>query len=229
MLHLLSERLAALADEEPTAAEAMHLASCSQCANTRRLHQHLFVAARSKGDQGEAPLTDWHTLAPRLAAEGLIAAPGASRFAARTLRRVASVAAALALLAGGTVAGRISAGATVVPARLLGRTAPASDTAPASFASTAEALDVFFTAQRDYERAAAYLSANDQAPRESQTAYINRLIALDDMNTASLAALRQSPTDPVLNGYYLSTASARNAARQKISQMIPVGAQVKVF
>ena len=35
MLHLNAERLAALADDEPTAEEALHISECFECARER--------------------------------------------------------------------------------------------------------------------------------------------------------------------------------------------------
>jgi hypothetical protein len=231
MLHLLSERLAALADDEPTVAEAQHLAACPKCNAARRLHQDLLSAARNHGRREEQPLTEWNTLAARLSAEGLmVPAEARPRFLSRNVRRLALSAAAVALLAGGTAAGRISAGAPVVPLRLaaVGETSGAAETESA-FSSKAEALNVYLAAQRDYQRAAAYLAANDESPRDDKRVYINRLAALEEMHAASLAALREAPNDPVLNNYYVSTLNARNATRQQMTRMVPVGQVVKSY
>ena len=45
MLHLSSERLAELADGEPTVAEAEHLAACAICATERSAHRRLLSLA----------------------------------------------------------------------------------------------------------------------------------------------------------------------------------------
>lgn len=222
-MHLLSERLAQLADDEPTAAEAMHLASCSQCATARRFQQDLLMASRKHGEREGTVLTTWESLSPKLAAAGLIAAPASkSRAVSRGMRRIAMLAASLLLVVAGTAAGRISAGASIVPASLPGRST-GKQGSEREFASTAEALNVFLTSQRDYQRAAAFLAANDEVPRDEQRTYLTRLAALEDMHAASVAALREEPTDPVMNSFYVSTLNARDVTRQQINRMLPVG------
>ena len=66
MLHLSSERLAELADGEPTVAEAEHLAACAICATERSAHQRLLSLAGDERDRIAPPLTDWSTLSARL-------------------------------------------------------------------------------------------------------------------------------------------------------------------
>jgi predicted ArsR family transcriptional regulator len=51
---------------------------------------------------------------------------------------------------------------------------------------------------------------------------VARLAALDQMMAASRAALREAPQDPVLNHYYLSAYSAREATLQALSGALPV-------
>ena len=128
MLHLSSDRLAALADSEPTALEADHLAACAACARERAATRSLLMMARAERDQLGMPLTRWDSLAPELHRAGLVAAgalmsappePIDDVVAARPrgTRRVAGwlqAAAVLLLLGGGTVLGRVSAGASPV-------------------------------------------------------------------------------------------------------------------
>jgi len=133
MLHLSSERLAALADSEPTALEADHLAACVGCARERAANRSLLMMARAEREQLGMPLTRWDSLAPELHRAGLVAAgalmsalpaaadaepprrSGGARPAARWLQ-----AAALLLLAGGGAApGRLSAGASLLPSSFL--------------------------------------------------------------------------------------------------------------
>src|SRR5688572_31893340 len=66
MSHLHPERLAALADGEPTAAEAAHLSSCSVCAYEMAAHRHLLMLAWQERDTLSAPLTTWSPLAESL-------------------------------------------------------------------------------------------------------------------------------------------------------------------
>src|SRR6187431_2670813 len=73
MLHLSSERLAELADSEPTIAEAEHLAACAICATERSAHQRLLSLASDERDRVAPPLTNWASLSARLREEHIIA------------------------------------------------------------------------------------------------------------------------------------------------------------
>ena len=73
MLHLSSERLAELADGEPTIAEAEHLAACAICATERSAHQRLLSLASDERDRVAPPLTNWASLSARLREEHIIA------------------------------------------------------------------------------------------------------------------------------------------------------------
>jgi len=73
MSHLSSERLAELADGEPTVAEAEHLAACAICAAERSAHQRLLSMALDERDRIAPPLTQWSTLAAKLREQGIIA------------------------------------------------------------------------------------------------------------------------------------------------------------
>ena len=74
MSHLHPERLAALADGEPTAAEATHLSSCSACAHEIAAHRRLLMLAWQEREALSAPLASWDTLAESLRDEGLLRA-----------------------------------------------------------------------------------------------------------------------------------------------------------
>src|SRR5918999_1101142 len=124
MLHLSSERLAALADSEPTPLEVEHLAGCAPCARERAANRSLLMMARAEREQLGMPLTRWDSLAPELHRAGLVAAgalmsgPPAvteTELATRsaTVRRAVrwiQAAAVLVLLGGGALLGRLSAG-----------------------------------------------------------------------------------------------------------------------
>jgi hypothetical protein len=125
MLHLSSERLAELADSEPTSLEADHLASCAVCARERAANRSLLMMARAEREQLGMPLTRWDSLAPELHRAGLVAAGAlmseppvveverATR--RRTVRRVIpwlQAAAVLLLVNAAAALGRISAGAS---------------------------------------------------------------------------------------------------------------------
>jgi hypothetical protein len=72
MLHLSSERLAELADGEPTVAEAEHLAACANCATERSAHKRLLSLAGDERGRIAPPLTNWATLSARLREEQII-------------------------------------------------------------------------------------------------------------------------------------------------------------
>jgi hypothetical protein len=131
MLHLSSERLAELADGEPTVAEAEHLSACAVCAIERSAHQRLLSLAGDERARIAPPLTDWTTLSARLRAEGIITAANESTTpsaAVATAIPIVSprrhkrawlaglrVAAGIVLALGFGALGRISAGASVAP------------------------------------------------------------------------------------------------------------------
>ena len=137
--HLPAERLAELADAEPSTAEAAHLAGCADCRYERDAHRSLLAVARRARDHVAPPLTDWSALAGALGAEGLLHGSAADAAvpvavaelpATATVRAIADApsarrrsvpawvaraAAALLLVTGGAVAGRASTGAPVLP------------------------------------------------------------------------------------------------------------------
>jgi hypothetical protein len=126
MLHLSSERLAALADSEPAPFEADHLADCAACARERAANRALLMMARAEREQLGMPLTRWDSLAPELHRAGLVTAgalmspPPAGVLNERAPRRARmrravawlQAAAVLALLGGGAALGRLTAGAS---------------------------------------------------------------------------------------------------------------------
>src|SRR5688572_3934698 len=126
MFHLSTERLAALGDEEPTAVESAHLAACADCARERSAYRTLVAMARTERDAIGIPLTRWESIAGALATEqptpvpALVAHDGVARRArpgrtARFMRMPMRAAAGFLLLAGGAIAGRLSAGAPLWP------------------------------------------------------------------------------------------------------------------
>src|ERR1051325_8739623 len=124
MSHLSAERLAALVEEAPTAAELSHLASCADCSRERRAYESLSEMARNGVALG-TPLTSWNRLAPRLRDDGVIdTGRGFGRRAVRS-RVWLQAAAAVLLVAGGVAAGRVTAPAASAAASLA-----SSDSAP---------------------------------------------------------------------------------------------------
>jgi hypothetical protein len=251
MLHLSPERLAALADDEPTAVEAAHLASCAPCGAERAAYRNLLALSHREGAQPGDPLTSWTTLAADLRAEGLIGPPADPMTLTpphgtpipRYQRPLFSrgwmrAAAALLLVGAGAAAGRYSAGNPVLA---LGgeRNAPEAAApgreptgfATVSYSSTTDAMTSFLRAQREMQQAAAYLAEREQigAPSSDSEMYRARLAALDGMVSVSRAALYEAPADPVINQYYLATLGAREATMRQIGRTVPVGTQVTPY
>jgi hypothetical protein len=199
------------------------------------------MVARER-ERGAPPLTDWDSLSVRLRAEGLITDSVPSRFVSR---RWLQIAAGLVLAAGGAALGRASAGAPVVPlaSSEVASTdgAPSGDVSNASLISTSpiapfkspdEAWAVLNRAGEEYQRASAYLSAsNNPVPMpQSPSQYRTRLAALDNVMTEIRGALKEAPQDPVINQYYLTTVSAREATlRQLGTTLRPEGVSLNRF
>src|SRR5262249_18375314 len=133
MSHLSPERLSALADDPPTAAELAHLAGCADCTRERAAFRALDKLASGSARSIGAPLTTWESLRPALLADGVIDSGRGLVSRGRGARRYGwfQAAAAAVLVAGGAVAGRLSAGAPfpAAPTRTAGRVAQI-DSAP---------------------------------------------------------------------------------------------------
>lgn len=252
MLHLSPERLAALADDEPTAVEASHLVACARCASERAAYRRLLVLAQREGAAGAESLTSWNVLAAELRSEGLIGEPAApmslstparGTLAVRRPRSFAAAgwrhAAAAVLIAGASFAiGRYSSGepgiagsAAQTAAQPAAMPAGANTTSLVSYSSTTDAVTAFLRAQREMQDAAAFLAEQEQAgaPGFDEAMYRARLAALDGMVTVSRAALYEAPADPVINQYYLATLGAREATMRQIGRALPVGTQVTPY
>ena len=259
MLHLSSERLAELADGEPTVAEAEHLAACAICATERSAHQRLLSMAWDERDRvANQPLTQWSTLAAQLREQGIIsdeytepvtvetkvvpiAQPRAHRRAWLVGLRVA---AGLVFAAGFGALGRMSAGADAAPstremATLASRifrgtteqVVPGFGDQSSPFSTVQDALAALETSQRNYDRAVAFIAAHDSTVQspDAGDVYRTRLAALDEMAETSRQALSVAPTDPVLNQYYLSTLGAREVTLRQLGSVLPPGTRLSRF
>ena len=229
MSHLSTDRLAAIADETPTADEATHLAGCWDCraelAAFRRLVRMSAMAPRP-----QEPLTAWSRLAPQLRAEGIIVdAANRERSTPPQMatRRVGAqgwmlrAAAGIALLVGGVALGRASSG---VPFALPEPIETAGGAPVSEFANSDDAIRTLSVAQQRYQAAAAYLAGQDTTSRfigMNQDSYQTRLTALDEIAASARAALYRSPQDPMLNQYYLTTLGAREATLRQIGATLP--------
>jgi len=238
--HLSTDRLAAMADETPTPDEATHLASCWDCRAEVAAHRRLARLAAMAPTPTE-PLTAWSQLAPQLRAEGIIvdAAGGDGRALTtdapmlpfmktdakkpRLQLYAMRAAAGFALIFGGALAGRISAGVPFVSQKQQ-FTAALPVEQDAQYSNPSEALQALTVAQQQYQAAAAFLAAQDTTPRfvgMNQERYRARLDALDEIAATTRAALYRAPQDPMLNQYYLTTLGAREATLREIGATMP--------
>lgn len=198
------------------------------------------MVARER-ERGAPPLTDWDSLSVKLRAEGLIRDQNPSRFVAR---RWMQVAAGLALAVGGAAVGRMSAGASALPGQSASvaqsSATPGTSATNASLASSTdqtfkspeEAWDALNRAGEEYQRASAYLSAsNTEVPMpQNPSQYRTRLAALDGVMSEIRGAMKEAPQDPVINQYYLTTVSAREATlRQLGTTLRPEGVSLSRF
>lgn len=251
MSHLSTDRLAAIADDTPTADEATHLAGCWDCRAELTAYRRL-VRMSAMAPLPTEPLTAWSQLAPRLRAEGLIADAVPATTVSRSERPAHSV-------SGGFTAPRGGGDATVLPferrrssgmtwvmraaagfALLVGgvaagrlstrisfdggTTPPPVAAARPVFESSDDALRVLTAAQQQYQTAAAFLAAQDTSKRfigMNEDSYQARLAALDEIAAATRAALYRAPQDPMLNQYYLTTIGAREATLRQIGATLP--------
>jgi hypothetical protein len=237
MSHLSTDRLAAIADDTPTADEATHIAGCWDCRAEVAAYRRLARMSAMAPIPME-PLTAWSRLAPQLRAEGIIvdaqrlerpaaAAPPTPSFGGgapvvplmdrrpRTQVWMMRAAAGFALVLGGAFLGRVSAG---VPFSTAPTGAQPVAAAPA-FRSANEALQMLTSAQQQYQDAAAFLASQDSSSRfvgMNQDLYQTRLAALDEIAAATRSALYRAPQDPMLNQYYLTTLGAREATLRQI-------------
>jgi len=226
MSHLPSDRLAALADEAPTAAELAHLAGCAECARERAAYQNLAELAGAESARLGTPLTTWEALAPALVADGVIdSGRGFSWRARRVHRPWLQAAAAVLLVAGGVMGGRMSARADVFPSDRAQRVAarPATTDSAPTFRTVDDARLAQAQAQSLYQSATAFLAQQDTAGQavDSPSAMRTRLAALDRARDVMGEALNDAPYDPVINGYYLTTLGQREATLRQLNTVLP--------
>ena len=230
MSHLSTERLAALADEQPTADEQTHLTQCVECARELHAHRALFAMAGSEREAMQLPLTRWDTLSEHLRTEGLLVGSPTRRASRVTFR----IAAALLLVAGGAMLGRFSAGAAAIPGGLTGvvpQTANVSmDSLPTTFASVEEANQWKTAYANGYQSALSFLAANDSArPVETPAVMRTRLSALDRVQRITREALNDAPFDPVINDFYINSFGQREATLRQLNTALPQGVRLNSF
>lgn len=237
MSHLPDERLAALSDEPPTQAELAHLAACERCASERAAYKSLRAVAGTEQARIGAPLSDWESLAPALRADGIIDT-GEWRVARRPRRFSgpwSQAAAAILIAIGGIAFGRYSAVGSVLPEaarqQQTAKSTSVADSAAPTFSSVDEARAAQDRYEFLYQSAALYLAQHDTAevPPDSPAAMRHRLATFDQVGETMRQALSESPGDPVINGYYLSTLNQREAAIRQLNASLPAGMRVNSF
>ena len=238
MQHLAIERLAELADGEPTAVEREHLAECAMCSAERVAYQRVVAMAADERRHIAPPISTWGLLSEELREQGLITtkeqATARTMFISKVTAWGVRAAAAIGILVTGLVSGRMTAGMPLRTALALGgndvMTSGQVAVNAEEFASTASAMQTLQRAQQDYERAALYLSTHDTVTSEAATeAYRTTLAALDEMAETSLRALSEAPADPIINQVYFTTLGARNMTLGKLATALPTGSRLSRF
>jgi hypothetical protein len=234
--HLSAERLAALSDESPSAAELAHLTTCVECSRERAVYQSLAELSSAESARLGVPLTSWEALGPALAADGVIDT-GRSLPSVRQRhvgRSWLQAAAAVLLIAGGMMAGRYTAGAPVLPLNDVATRAKTAavvlDSAP-RFASIEDARAAQAQSQLVFQTATAFLAQQDTTDRasDSPAAMRTRLAALDRVREVVGKALNEAPYDPVINGYYLTTVGQREATLRQLNTAMPAGMRLTSY
>lgn len=201
MQHLTMEELARLVDEPAGEAEARHLAVCATCREELAEMEMQRAELRDLGSLS-APASEWGALSARLAAEGLIRAPS-SRAAWRS--GLIRMAAAIALFVSGGVTSEL----------LRGAPSSASPGFPAVATTAEEAGEILAAREADY--VAALTRYAELTGEDLTDDPVNRLAALEGIVLTTRAALRESPADPIINGYHLTALTQREAMLRQIS------------
>jgi hypothetical protein len=235
MSHLSIDRLAALADEAPTGIEQMHLDSCAECAHEVDTHRSLLAMAVGEREALGLPLSRWESLSEKLKDEGLIAPPGRARSSGRIVRAgnaYLRYAAALLLVAGGALLGRISAGAPLMPGdrAVVTSAMPSLDSIPTEFASLEQARQLKDAYRTGYQRAVTYIAAQDTSMLGETPAVMRaRLSALDRVSRITREALNDAPFDPVINDFYLNSYGQREATLRALNTALPPNVRLNSF
>lgn len=238
MLHLSTERLAALADEHATTTESAHLAACAACAREREAYRTLVAMAGAERSAFGLPLTRWDAIASALDAGSDV------ELAPRRTLRIASrwplrAAAGLLLLAGGAMLGRASAEigqSAGTPSANVSTSDTGADSGgrlvvESAFSSIEDARAARRRSEQLYQQAVAYLAQYDSTAVDdgSPVAYKSRLAALDRVISATGEAMREAPHDPVINGYYLTTLGQREATIRQLDTSLPASLRLSSF
>ena len=238
MSHLPSERLAAFVDESPSPSELLHLASCAECVRERAMYQSLAELATRESARIGTPITSWEKLAPVLVADGVIDDGRGLQLRARHeqhRRPWLQAAAAVLFVAGGMMAGRYTAGASVLPGTEPEPTVANARTTVADstvrFASIEEARAAQERSQGVYQAATAFIAQRDTASQstESTSSIRTRLAAIERTNDVMGEARKAAPYDAVINGYYLSTLGEREATLRQLNAAMPASMRITSY
>src|SRR5690349_6199141 len=156
MSHLSPERLAALLDEQPTAAELAHLAACRPCSRERGAYEALAAMSKTGPTIGQ-PLTSWDKLAPALRKDGVLVSDISVARRARLSRGWMQAAAAVVLVLSGAAFGRM----TAHPASPVEVDVADAATVEPTFASIEEAQQIAARSQNAYQAATAFIASQD--------------------------------------------------------------------
>lgn len=214
MQHLTLEELARCSDEEPTAAEAEHLAACAACsAELEEMREQTRALSALPGSV--PPPSQWQSLRARLLAEGLMVPERSTQKVWQS--RLVRIAAGLALfLAGGASGALLRPGASSPGAGSAPLTTPAALASAESSATPAEAGERLRDAEQLYLAALTRYAELTQSGEPVDP--VNRLAALEGIVLTAQAALREAPADPVINGYLLTAMGQREAMLRQISR-----------
>ena len=243
MSHLSIERLAALADEQPTTDELSHLAQCAACARERDAHRSLLAMAGSERDAMGLPLTRWESLSHRLKTEGLIASgtrnvvsggADSSRYPLPAAHWGLRAAAMILLVGGGVLLGRATTNDPIIPGIAVSTTQPVAASAAdsvRSFSSVDEANRWKEIYSSGYQRALAYLAQNDSGARPAETPAVMRarLAVMDQVSKTMKEALIETPYDPVINDFYLNSFGQREATLRQLNNVLPQNVRLNSF
>lgn len=209
MSHLSPERLAALIDEQPTAAELAHLAACRPCSQERGAYEALAVLAQRGPSIGQ-PITTWDALSPALRKDGIIESDISLARRAKLTRWLRQAAAAVVLVAGGAAAGRLTAPTST--ADVVSASAP-------TFSSVEEAQAAAASSQSIFQASMAYLAEQDTGGMAIATPAVirARLAALEQVSRIAGAAIESAPYDPVVNTLYLNAQGQRAASMRMLN------------
>jgi hypothetical protein len=218
MSHLSAERLAALVDEQPTAGELAHLASCAACSRERGAYEALSHMAKNTATLGQ-PLSSWSKLAPRLKYDGVIDTGHGFGRRAILSRGWLQAAAAILLMIGGVTVGRLSAG--VPEGQSSGGVDPLAAESTPTFRTVAEARAFAARSQNVYQASMAFIAANDSSALATSTpaAIRTRLATIDRVSQIVGAALENAPYDSVINTMYLNAQGQREASMRQLNSV----------